>query len=250
MATPEPTLPTAVVSALKREIAPLLSRARLEARIATSRGRFARVRLGPCDLVLGWTGDGRRSADEGLRALLSRHAVDRLVFLGVAGGLAPDLETGALVATREVRDAEGPAPPPDRDLVERALAAGGGSTPAAGLIYTSEHIVGTAAGKAELWRALGEPAGAVVDLETAAWAHVAGERDVPYVAVRAVSDPAGRDLPLDFERFRDARGRVKVSRVALRAVLEPALIGPLRELEQCVDRCAARLASWTISFLA
>ena len=167
------------------------------------------------------------------------------MILGIAGGLSPGLEMGRLLVAGEVRDRLGTAPSPDRRWLERATAGEAG----AGLLYTARRIAGTAAAKTRLWRDLGEPAAAAVDLETAAWARLAAERGIPYLAARAILDPAAEDLPLDFERFRDPRGRVRNWRVALRAVTRPALIGPLRELGRRAEVCADRLAAWAVDLL-
>jgi len=83
---------------------------------------------------------------------------------------------------------------------------------------------------------------AAVDLETAAWARVAGELGVPYLAVRAVSDTASETLPVDFNRLRGADGRVRRSAVVLEAVRRPRLIPGLFDLGRRTRRCAERLA--------
>ena len=237
---------SAVVSALARELKPLVGRVSDKAPIATRHGRFVEALLGNRSLILGSTGDGRVAAEDGLRSLLDRRKVDRLILVGVAGGLAPALQVGQLVVAGEVRDAGGPAPMPDPILQRRALAA---AEAVEGTIYSSDVIVATAAAKARLWHTLDRPSGAVVDLETAAWARVAAERGVPYVAVRAISDTAGDDLPLDFELFRDRRGQVSNRNVAFRAALQPSLVKPLLRLSRHVDSCAGELTSWVLSYL-
>lgn len=246
MPDPHAAAPRAVISALPRELVPLLRRVRLEGRIPTSCGRFYQARLAARPLIVGWTGDGRRSAEDALRSLLGERAPDDLAFLGVAGALSNALRPRQLVVAAEVRDSGGlvPAPDPTRSII--ALAA---ADAVEGRIYSSDRIVAAATDKARLWEDLGRPAGAVVDLETAAWARVAAERGLPYVAMRAVSDAAGDDLPLDFERFRDRRGRIRNWRVALEAVWRPRLIGPLHRLKRRVDACAGALASWVESYL-
>ena len=236
--------PPAVVAALQREIAPLWRRSRPQSRIATSSGRFIRTRLGGRPAVLGWTGDGGRAAAEGLRALLARQAVSRLIVLGVAGGLSPELAAGQVVVASEIRDASGAAPPPDEHLSRQALAT---NDAIPGLLFTSQRILSRRRDKADAWQRLGKPRVATVDLETAVWARIAAERHLPFVAIRAVSDAAEEDLPLDFERYRDAHGRLRQSRVALAAAARPALIGALRRLQKRVDAGAERLAAQALA---
>lgn len=234
-------VPLAVVTALREELGPLLARGRREGRLRLGPGRGHRLRLGPRPLVAAWTGDGAASAAEGLRALLARVRPGALLLMGVAGGLSPRLEAGDLIAARQVRDAAGPAPPPDPALLERAVGSGR-TTP--GILLTVERIATTPEEKARLRRGLGTEEPAAVDLETAVWARAAGELGVPYLAVRAVSDPAKEALPLDFNRFRDSRGRVRRLAVALHALRHPGMIGELRALDRRVRRCAERLADF------
>lgn len=263
--------PPAVIAALRREIAPLLARAREPRREAdgglapTLRGervraaeadgglrgvvgrwrspaRFYRVRLGGREAIVGWTGDGARCA-RALEALFARVVPARILFVGVAGGLSPGLARGALLAAREVRDEQGAAPPPEPARVGR-----GDAEPA--MIYTSARIVSTAEEKARLWRSLGAPEPAAVDLESAAWARAAAAAGVGYALLRVVIDPAEEDLPLDFEACRGADGRVRTSRVALAALGRPAAVAALRRLERRLERCAERLASAAEEFIA
>jgi len=231
--------PPAVVTALREEVAPLLSRARVERRLRLRPGCFFRIRLGGRPLVAGWTGDGNLCAAAGLRALLAEVRVEALWLMGIAGGLSPELGVGDLVVAGEVHDAEGTAPPPDPAWLERVLAVSGG---AAGILVSAGRIATTPEEKAALWTSCGEPVPAAVDLETAAWARVAGELGVPYLAVRAVSDTASETLPVDFNRLRGADGRVRRSRVVLEAVRRPRLIPGLFDLGRRTRRCAERLA--------
>ena len=229
----------AVVSALREESAALLARGRVEERLRVPQGRFVRLRLGERSLVAGWTGDGATCAAAGLRGLLESVAVERLLLTGIAGGLSPELAIGDLVVAREVRDGEGAAPPPDaawlgRVTRERPLPCG--------LLVSAPQIAGTADAKASLWRAHGAIAPAAVDLETAAWARIAGQARVPYLAVRAVSDTASEALPIDFERFRGADGRVRRGRLILHALLHPSRIPHLLELGRRTRLCGERLA--------
>ncbi len=228
----------AVVSALPEEAGSLVSRAWFGSRLRTRPGHFVRLRLAGRPLVVGWTGDGHRCAEAGLRTLLAEVRVEALWLMGVAGGLSPDLNVGDLVVSGEVRDGDGVAPPPDPQWVARAQDAG--ARP--GTLVTADQIATTASEKADLWASCGEPAPATVDLETAVWARVAGELGVPYVAVRAVSDAAGETLPMDFNRLRGDDGRVRKSRVALAALGRPRQIPALIDLGRRVRRCAERLA--------
>jgi adenosylhomocysteine nucleosidase len=236
-----PQGPTAVVAALREELSALVARTRVAGRVRVGRARVLRGQLAGQEVVLASTGDGARNAELGIRAVLDRFPVARVLVLGVAGALSPALAAGALVVSREVRDREGLAPAPDPDWLEQALARGGAEQ---GTIVSSERILCTPASKAGAWRSLGARDAAVVDLESAAYARAAAERGIRYLVVRSVCDPADEPLPFDLNRCTDPRGgvnRVKVLRHALR---HPGVIGPLWRLYRRVGRCSRRLASF------
>ena len=229
----------AVVTALREELAPFLARCRVESRLSVSRGCFHRVHFKGRSLIVGWTGDGAPCAAAALRELLAAVEVDRLLLMGIAGGLSPELAIGDLVVAREVRDEEGAVPAPDSGWRERVLP----ELPH-GLLVTSQQIAVTADAKQRLWQAHGAVTPATVDLETASWGRVADEAGVAYLAVRAVSDTASEELPIDFERFRGADGRVRRGRLVFHAVLRPVLIPRLLELGRRTRSCGERLADF------
>jgi len=68
---------TAVVSALPRELAPLIGRTANRRKSRAGGRRVVRGTLGRADVVLMPTGDGRRAASEGLSALLAAFPVRR-----------------------------------------------------------------------------------------------------------------------------------------------------------------------------
>ncbi len=235
----------AVLATMREEVAPLVARLRVERRHRARRACFLNGRLdGRLDgrpLVVGWTGDGAPAAERGLRALAAWCPVERLLAVGVAGGLSPGLAPGQLIAGAEVRDAAGLAPSPDTAALERALA---WPEVLRGRLYSAPRIAAAAAAKAELLRRLGGGEPAAVDLESAAFARTAAALGIPYLAMRAISDPAEETLAVDFDRFCDAEGRVRRGAVALHAVLHPSLISSLRALQGRVRLCAEGLAGF------
>jgi len=97
----------AVVSALPREIKPLLGCVSVKARIATRYGRFSEALYGSRSLILGHTGDGRIAAEDGLRSLLDLRKVDRPMLQAAAGGACDDHQPRrAEIGKRGVRRVE------------------------------------------------------------------------------------------------------------------------------------------------
>ncbi len=252
MATRKKNAPPLVVAPLREEITPLV-RLVPEVRPLLHRGpgRFFTGDLCGQKVVLGWTGDGRRAAREGLEALLGEREASRLLVLGVAGGLTAGLAIGQLVVAREVRDAGGPAPDPDPEWIEGAMELPGMRE---AILYTHDRILTAVADKDALGRRLlaasdTRVGAATVDLETAVYARVAHERGLPYTAIRAVSDTVEEELPLPLDRFCDADGSTRRGRVALYASTHPWVIGALLKLRLRLGECARRLANAAVFVL-
>ncbi len=230
-----------VIAALDEELEALAGR--LESGSRDRRGGLLIRcgRLGGRPLSLAATGDGSEAAAAGLAELLAARDLVALLAVGVAGGLSPALGVGEVVVAERVFEGADPAterrapawPGRGASLAGRARAGAAVSVPA---------ILCTAAEKAELWRRLGAPEAAVVDLESAAWARLAAARGLPWMVLRAVSDSAAEDLPLDFNRFRDERGRLRRRAVSLHAATRPRLIPALAGLRDRLHDCARRLA--------
>lgn len=236
-----PVEPTAILAAMPRELATLRSRL-----VACNTRRVAGLRvtsgrLGRTPVWVAATGDGATRAALGARELLSRLPARRIVIVGVSGGLDRSLTPGAVVvASRVVRDGS-PLPAPDAEWLGRAVALGLREA----TLVTSGEIACTARAKSSLLAELGgeEKLGAAaVDLETAAFAVVAAEHGLAYLALRAISDTADEDLPFDLNRYRDPQGGVVPLRVALHSAVRPDHIAPLWRLRRRVALCADRLA--------
>jgi adenosylhomocysteine nucleosidase len=232
--------PLAILAALRREISPLVARARILRRWRAGSLRASFGFLDQVEVILASTGDGAENASRGAEALLDSHRVRGVVIVGVSGALSPGLRRGRLLVGRQVLDETGIAPGPDPGWIQQVLR----STQALpATLFTSPRVLSTPESKA---RAFGRfPRGTVagVDLETGAFARAAARRSIPYVALRAISDTADEALPLDFDALRDASGGVDVRRVALRALFRPALLPPLWSLRGNIALCSENLAA-------
>jgi adenosylhomocysteine nucleosidase len=225
---------TAIVSPLAAELAVVAAAATGLRRLRLGGGWAARGWLGGWPVVLATTGDGALAAARGLERLLAAERPERLLVLGVAGGISPGLATGDLVVARRIfewRVEGGEA----GELVEvpegrvDGMVMGGSSAGrlAAGAAISCDRILVESREKLALYerlRRLG-PAGtdgmtAVCDLESAVYARLAAAHGIPFLVVRAVLDPAEEDLPLDFNRCRTAGGEVSNARVVTRALAQ------------------------------
>ena len=154
---------------------------------------------------------------------------NRVVLVGVAGGLRPGLASGSAVEVTHVVPAEGNRPAPAPSIRLTAL-------PSARCV-----AVTSALRTAEAKRAAAEAHRAdVVDLESAAFALEAHERGWDWTILRGVSDAADESLPEGVERWTDARGRTRMARVAW-AVLRGRVSGA--ELARLGSASARAMAS-------
>ncbi len=132
-------------------------------------------------------GDAGRA--HGLVQKMIAEGVDALASFGIAGGLAPGIAPGTLIAASGVITPRGFIAC-DRDwhawLTARLPDA------AAGTVLGSDRILATAAEK----RLRHAETGAIaVDMESHVVALVAVGAGLPFIALRAIADPADRDLP-------------------------------------------------------
>ena len=179
---------------------------------------------------------GKVAAATTATALIERFGVDRILFTGTAGGLAPGVRVGDVVLARTLLQHDMDASPlfpryevplygrtrfdTDAALTDRLRAAAaqvlahpadalGASAvsefalhaPALheGLIVSGDRFVATAAASAALRAEL--PDALAVEMEGAAVAQVCHDYGIPFAALRTISDRADDSAHVDFTRF-------------------------------------------------
>lgn len=202
------------------------------------------ARVGESDVVIAATGDGAKKAGERAAAFCDALQPLAVVGAGIAGALSPGLGSGAIVASRRIRDSSGDAPAPDARLLSRAVQAGA----AAGTLLTVARPITTAAEKTRLAASLQGPSAA--DMESAAWARVAASRGIPYLVVRSISDRADEDLPDYLVACMGEDGSIRRGAVVARALARPSRIPELFRLRRRVLDCGKGLSLFLERFLA
>ena len=184
---------------------------------------------------------GKVAAATTAAVLIEKFKVDRIVFTGVAGGLAYGVERGDVVvadafmqhdldASPIVPKWEVPLYGLDRFATDSALTsqlAGAvhralpGTRVHRGLIVSGDRFVSTTAESAALQSAL--PDALAVEMEGAAIAQVCHDFKIPFAAVRTISDRADDEAHGDFVSFiRDVASRHSAAIVeALLSFSEP-----------------------------
>ncbi len=199
--------------------------------------------LGRRPVVVAISGIGaqaaRRAAETCVR-LAGCGRCRRVVWIGIAGGLSPDLQVGDLVVARS---ALAPDRPPV-DLDDALVAAATARNCRAGVVVTAPRVVAGADARAALWRRAGSPAVTAVDMESWPAAQVLHAAGVRFAVLRAVSDTAAQELP-GFLQHVDApeAGGTGRGHIVRAAVLRPANWVALGAFRLRAGRHVRRLAA-------
>jgi nucleoside phosphorylase len=166
----------AVLAPMRSELRPLVRPLGLR-RAETGAGALLSGAVGRIEVVAATTGIGTRAAARAARRVLDSGPLDRLVVVGIAGGIGPSVGIGDLVVPDLVIDLATGAehrPAPLGDAGPR------------GVLATSDELLVDPGEVARL-----ERRGVVaIDMETAAIAAVCEERRCPWSVFRAISDRA------------------------------------------------------------
>jgi adenosylhomocysteine nucleosidase len=186
---------------------------------------------------------GGSAAAAGSRALIEGGAT-ALASWGMAGGLDPTLDAGAILLPTEVLGPDGQSfntASAWRDRLSCAVAA---LAPVrSGKLVTRTRAIGSVADKAELFRATGA---AAVDMESAAVGEVAERHQLPFIAVRVIVDSAADVLPRAVTAAADSEGHLQIWRLIGALALAPNELAPLIRLARryrAANRSLAAIAS-------
>jgi adenosylhomocysteine nucleosidase len=170
---------------------------------------------------------GNSAAAAGSRALIAAGAT-ALASWGMAGGLDPTLDAGAILLPTAVLGPDGQSfntAPAWRDRLSCAVAAF--APVRSGKLVTRSRAIGSVADKAELFRATGA---AAVDMESAAVGEVAERHQLPFIAVRVIVDSAADVLPRAVTAAADGEGHLQIWRLIGALALAPNELAPLIRL--------------------
>ncbi len=211
----------AIISALAQEQAGLAQR--LEAKQVMQRAgrQFISGRLHGASVVLVVCGIGKVAAAITATVLAVHFKVERMVFTGVAGGLADGVKVGDMVVGSHYLQHDMDASPlferfempmygmsqfaADPTMVitlsaaAQSLRALTSFTVHQGLIISGDTFLSSAQASSKLRADL--PLALCVEMEGAAVAQVCHDCGVPFVAVRTISDRADEAAHLDFPAF-------------------------------------------------
>ena len=212
---------TAIVSAMHEELSAVLALLPDEQKQVAAGREFWVGHLHGQEVVAVLSRIGKVAAATTATALIERFGVDRILFTGVAGGIAPGVDRGDVVIADAFLQHDLDASPifpryevplygTDRFATDAELTgqlaravrhALNGAHVHRGLVVSGDRFVSSAAESLALQQAL--PEALAVEMEGAAFAQVCRDYGVPFAAVRTVSDRADDAAHGDFLSFID-----------------------------------------------
>jgi adenosylhomocysteine nucleosidase len=212
---------TAIVSAMHQELAAVLALLPDERKQAAAGREFWVGHLHGQEVVAVLSRIGSGAPPTTATVLVERFHVDRIVFTGVAGGLAPGVDRGDVVVADAFLQHDLDASPifpryevplygtdrfaTDGALTEQLAAAVHralhGTHLHRGLVASGDRFVSSAVESRALQAAV--PDALAVEMEGAAFAQVCRDYGVPFAAVRTISDRADDEAHGDFLSFID-----------------------------------------------
>jgi adenosylhomocysteine nucleosidase len=216
---------TAIISALPEEQAGLIQMLSNHEQIALMPRRLERGLIHQKPVIAALAGVGKVAAATTATMLIERYKVERIVFTGVAGGVAKHVNVGDVVVGGEYLQHDMDASPifprfeipyagisryrGDATLIAMILEALRADSMAAngqkpfkvhqGLIISGDRFVSSETEVQALRRDL--PDALCVEMEGAAMAQVCHDYQIPFAAVRSISDKADDTAHIDFPKF-------------------------------------------------
>ena len=192
-------------------------------------------------VLIAVSGIGPQAAREAAEAcvdLARQGRCRRVIWIGIAGALSPGLKVGDLVVATSVTSADDKPIALDRDLATTAAASGC----AKAVVVTTPTPVVTADERRRLWRQVGSPDRAAVDMESYEAARVFDAAGLPFAVLRAVSDTSEDDLPATLQAAVTPTRGISIPRLVLAVLRRPRAAVPLAEVRIRAARSARALA--------
>lgn len=226
----------ALIAAMKEEIRPLLACVKGVECESIGKQRLYRINSGLTEYSLLQSGIGPENAATGAKILIDRCAPDLIINFGFAGALTNSLKPGDLVYAERILSYNEHA---FTELTVRTFAGIGDQT-FPGAIPATFVTTARVIRKKELRTTLPKRfTPAVVDMETAAVASIAAEKEISFMALRTISDSYDDEMGFNLEEFCDKDMNLQKWRVLLTIARKPWIVPQLVRLS-CNTRSAGR----------
>jgi adenosylhomocysteine nucleosidase len=206
-----------IVGGSDKEMEVILEGMKVRRKAKKGDASFYEGTLGKKKVVVCVSGLGKVAAAVATQMLIYDYKVDRIVFIGVAGALSPDLDIGDFVVSKDCMQHDvdmtplGVEPgkflyskqmvyPADKKLIDKAQVAlkAAGFRSFVGRVLSGDQFVSDH-GKSERLRK--DMGGDCIEMEGAAAGYVCSVHKVPFVVLRQISDRADHAAKIDWEFF-------------------------------------------------
>jgi adenosylhomocysteine nucleosidase len=218
----------AIIAAMPAELKPLVQGWK---RLSTPSGTAGwQGKLNSTDCVAVCAGMGQPAAERACQIADESGPYTALVSVGWAGALSCGMQPGSAYAVNEVIDAATAERYATRSTLE--------ANPSRLRLVTIDHVAHSGEKKR-----LGEKYQAVmVDMEAAAVARVARNRQVAFYCLKAISDSAGELLP-DFSRYTDQQGHLRLAALLAHVAVRPKYWPGLARVSRNSSRGSAEISA-------
>jgi adenosylhomocysteine nucleosidase len=218
---------TAIIAALPGELAPLLNRLRGTSKLAVGRFQALRGTLAGREVIALCSGMGERNAREATANLLCQMQPTILYSIGFGGAVHPGLVVGDLILANKLYAIDGATAVSVHAATLQQVPTFMGPHRFSGSILSTSGIINKQTAAALLPAPAQFP---VLDMETATIAAIAGQANIPLLALRAISDGADMSLAFSLEEFCDRDMALRLWRVLFTAARKPRIIPQLLRL--------------------
>jgi len=239
-----------LIAALPEEIKPFLARGKSVRKDRLAQFPLYSLRIGDRDLILLQSGMGPINAETATRALLETTSPDLIINFGLGGAVAPGPQVADLVVATRLLVSDGVGfseqTGPALSLADEFMVKSGNNRCLAGTFITTSETMSKAALRGKLPANTETP---VLEMETAAIARGACERNIPLLAVRAISDDCNEELGFTVAEFCDANLRIRPVKVLFTILKRPGIVPQLIRLARNSRQAAEALAAGIINYL-
>jgi adenosylhomocysteine nucleosidase len=239
---------TAILAAVSEEIAGIKQAMNISDRIRLGKSEAWPGKWQGKNIVLVRTGVGKQRAAEAALKTIEQFSPDRLLSIGYAGGLVPNLEVSDLIVAEQIMDVESSAefvPDPQWLQMAQNVSASENYKVISGRLVTADKVIHSPQDKKEFGERFSAEA---VEMETSAIAKVAMDKNMPFLSVRAISDSVEQEI-LDSSSFLGSDGEISKLKAGWYVLTHPGSISSALSLRSQTQRATRTMTEFVSNLL-
>ena len=239
---------TAILAALSEEIGGIKHSMNIADRIRLGKSEAWPGKWQGKNIVLVRTGVGKQRAAEAALKTIEQFSPDRLLSIGYAGGLVPDLQVNDLIVAERIVDVESSAEfLPDQQWLQLAqnISVSENYKVISGKLVTANKVIHSPLDKKEFGERLSAQA---VEMETSAIAKVVTDKNLPFLSVRAISDSVEQEI-LDSSSFLGRDGEISKLKAGWYVLTHPGSIASALSLRSQTQRATRTMTEFVLHLL-